>query len=338
MRNLLSLAIVLTASGSFPCFAQDVDLALSPTLQYVEVGDTVRIELYGLASGLSNVEFSAIDALLDYDPAFLKLVGVDDAGAAETWFVSSFLPDPDGINLSISDGNALYTALSDPSMAATAVPAGSLVTTLEFVALAETLGTPVTFLPTLGLFGSTNVYSYAQAGQLVTGDIDSTAIVRVVEPPTQYCLGEPASCPCGNTGGLGVGCRNSTGFGASLISTGTTSVSADDLVLHTAGAPSSTFGIFVVGGGAINQPFGDGLFCVSPGPSGLHRFSPPNHITPFGTMSRGPGLVAYTLGFPSGQEIQVGNTYYFQAWYRDNLGPCGFGWNLTNGLEVTFTP
>jgi hypothetical protein len=33
-----------------------------------------------------------------------------------------------------------------------------------------------------------------------------------------------------------------------------------------------------------------------------------------------------------------GDTRYFQTWYRDpSGGPCGAGFNLTNGMELTFT-
>ena len=330
------LAALMTLCSSAP--AQDVDLALTPGSQIVTIGDTVEVQLFALASGTQNIDFAAIDALLDYDPNFLLLTGVDDTNATENWFASSFLPDPDGINNSIADGDAIYTALSAPGIPAVAPPAGTLVTTLQFVALQETLGTPVSFLPAMGVFGSTAVYSYHQAGVELTGDINSVAMVRVIAPPTQFCLGEPSACPCSNPGGFGAGCQNSTGLGAILSSSGSTSVSADDLVLHASQLPAHNFSIFIIGGGAQNLLFGDGLLCVSPGPSGLHRFSPPQQSDLSGSVDRGPGIVAYTNGFPAGQEIQVGNTYYFQTWFRDSSGPCSFGWNLTNGLEVTFTP
>jgi hypothetical protein len=43
--------------------------------------------------------------------------------------------------------------------------------------------------------------------------------------------------------------------------------------------------------------------------------------------SSGPGV---RVGFPPGQ------TRYFQGWYRNPGGPCGTGFNLTNGLGITF--
>ncbi len=50
-----------------------------------------------------------------------------------------------------------------------------------------------------------------------------------------------------------------------------------------------------------------------------------------GDASWGPGL-----GAQGGWN--AGDVRRFQGWYRDPAGPCGFGFNLTNGVEVTFIP
>ncbi|MCB9916711.1 MAG: hypothetical protein H6828_16435 [Planctomycetes bacterium] len=332
----VAAALTLCAASAS---AQTVDLAFDPADQLVQVGDAVEVRLLVLASGVASVDFAALDALLDYDPNHLLLLGVDDTLAAEPWFASAFLPDPDGINADLTDGQALYTALCPPGAPATAPPGGAIVTTFQFLALQETPGTVVSLLPALGAFGTTAVYAYDGPNTELTGDLSSTALVRIAPSPQGYCHGDLSLCPCANPGGAGQGCRNSTGQGALLSATGSISVSADDLVLHAANVPPNQFGLFIVGGGTNDVVFGDGLRCVAPGPSGLHRFNPPTHATAGGTLSRGPGLVAASLAFPPAGQIQAGGTYYFQAWFRDPFGgPCGSGFNLTNGLEVTFVP
>jgi hypothetical protein len=51
----------------------------------------------------------------------------------------------------------------------------------------------------------------------------------------------------------------------------------------------------------------------------------------------GPGIAGHAADhFPSTGAIDPGDTWRFQAWYRDPAGPCGTGFNLSNGLEVTF--
>ena len=39
-----------------------------------------------------------------------------------------------------------------------------------------------------------------------------------------------------------------------------------------------------------------------------------------------------------GAGIVAGATVHFQGWYRDPAGPCGSGFNLTNGYSVVFVP
>ena len=54
----------------------------------------------------------------------------------------------------------------------------------------------------------------------------------------------------------------------------------------------------------------------------------------FGTFSEGTGLAADATAI--GCPIIAGDTWYFQAWYRDPFGPCGNGSNFSNAMEVTF--
>ncbi|MCB9914798.1 MAG: hypothetical protein H6828_06560 [Planctomycetes bacterium] len=150
-----------------------------------------------------------------------------------------------------------------------------------------------------------------------------------------YCLG--VACPCGNND-PNAGCVNSTGVGALLSATGTSSVTNDDLKLTVSSMPVNKFGVFYMGPNQIALPFGDGLRCVGGGGVGLFRYNPPLNSGAAGSISIGPGLVAWSSGFPPGGAITPGSTWQFQCWYRDPFGPCGQFFNLSNGYSVTFTP
>ncbi len=154
---------------------------------------------------------------------------------------------------------------------------------------------------------------------------------------TPYCFG--IGCPCGNDD-PSAGCMNSTGAVALLAATGTSSVALDDLVLTTTGIPPMKFGLYYMGPAMASVPFGDGLQCVTTAPGiSLYRYNPPVSSGPTGTLTLGPGIAAFACGtFPPAGCISAGSTWNFQCWYRDPLGPCGTGFDLSNGMSVLFTP
>lgn len=159
----------------------------------------------------------------------------------------------------------------------------------------------------------------------------------------EHCHCTSPKGPCANHD-PGAGCRNSSGAGAHLSAAGGGgSVTLDDLVLRATSLPVNQFGLVFMGGAAVDQPFGDGRQCVTSGGMGFHRF-PLMATGPAGEMelsagSLGAGLVAtsQSLFAPSGW-IQPGQTWHFQCWFRDTFGPCTSGFNLSNAMQVTFTP
>ena len=141
-----------------------------------------------------------------------------------------------------------------------------------------------------------------------------------------YCFGGVLACPCSNPDG-DAGCANSTGNGAALdVAGGTFSLVADDLELGVRGLPASTWGLALVGAEATSRTFGDGRRCVRAGDHGVLRL-PPQAADSSGALRVGPGLAA-SVG------LTAFRTYRFQFWYRDGLGPCGTGFNLSNGIAV----
>lgn len=150
-----------------------------------------------------------------------------------------------------------------------------------------------------------------------------------------YCLGDGsgASCPCGNTGGTGSGCRNSVfSGGATLAVSGSPSVSAHDLQLDVFGSTPGQPGLFFQGSSPIASgqglPFGDGLRCVGGNVLRLQV----SFANAFGDSQTSADLVV--LG-----GAQVGATNYYQWWYRDPAGsPCGTGFNLSQAFELIWEP
>ena len=123
---------------------------------------------------------------------------------------------------------------------------------------------------------------------------------------------------------------NSEGNSAIISSLGTGRVWANDLVLTVEAGPRNQFGLFFYGPDQISLPFGEGLRCVG---GGIYRL-PVVHLDTFGNG-------AYSLDNTDPPEpaaqIEPGDTWNFQFWYRDPPGgPSGF--NFTGGLEVLFCP
>ncbi len=151
-------------------------------------------------------------------------------------------------------------------------------------------------------------------------------------PPVglSYCAGDGsgATCPC-TSGAAGEGCQNSSGSGAALTGTGVGSVSADTVVLRTAGAPVHVSALFF--GGTLSYGtgvgFGNGLICAG---GQITRLE----IVP----TDGAGEMTSTVSISATDGSSAGQTHFYQAWFRDTGDPCGNGHNLSNGLEITWAP
>ena len=120
--------------------------------------------------------------------------------------------------------------------------------------------------------------------------------------------------PCSNPGQSGQGCGNSTGVGARLTASGPDHAST---VLHVDNLPAviGTIGLFFGSNHQISPlVFGDGLRCVGQ-----------------------PIRYGITYTYTGHTDLFIGVTNpgeCYQYWYRDNAGPCGSGFNLTNAIEI----
>jgi hypothetical protein len=152
-----------------------------------------------------------------------------------------------------------------------------------------------------------------------------------------FCSGDGSAtaCPCGNSGASGRGCASSvSATGALLAGTGTPSIAADTAVLHGSDMPNSSAlyfqGTTQVGAGA-GSVFGDGLRCAG------------GSVIRLGTVTNASGASQYPgAGNPSISvkgAVTTAGTRTYQAWYRNAAAFCTPStFNLTNGLEVTWSP
>ena len=157
-----------------------------------------------------------------------------------------------------------------------------------------------------------------------------------------YCAGDGTGttpCPCGNTGGPGRGCANSTASGGGLLAaTGSASVSAGDLVLVGSGSQPGQPGLYFQGNNAINGgngiQNGDGLRCAG---GSIRRIQV---VAAGGLASPNPGGSQTTVNIAAQGFANPGDTRRYQWWYRNPSpqAPCGTGFNLSNGLEVIWQP
>ncbi len=148
-------------------------------------------------------------------------------------------------------------------------------------------------------------------------NIDDVKLVWIGIPippcptPVNYCSTSP----------------NSVGPGSVMGYQGTPNISTANFELIATGVPPNSSGLFFYGTNAIQQPFGNGWRCVG---GQVYRTS----IIQADFLGDGHYLLNYgSLPAP----ISAGQLWRFQYWYRNPAGG-GAGFNLSDGLEVTFCP
>lgn len=127
---------------------------------------------------------------------------------------------------------------------------------------------------------------------------------------------------------------NSTGTAARLDAVGSSRVAEGDLELVASSLPLHQSTLFIASRdtGVQAIPGSDGTLCLG---GSIGRFVGPGQIRssgPFGLSNLSVDLGAIPLG-ASTAAASVGETFYFQAWYRD-LNPTLTS-NLTNAIGVT---
>ncbi|NNF41819.1 MAG: hypothetical protein HKN62_02015 [Phycisphaerales bacterium] len=157
----------------------DIDLELRPTEDLVEVGAPVLVELYAISDDKGIQTLAALDAIVAWNPSRLRLTGLEPTGIGS----AGFPPDPFGLNESNppADGDGVLIYFAPFSGPIQATPAGTLITTLRFTALAPASDTVVGMLENAGdPPGATRVFSGDTAGLDVLGTLRNATLDIVV--------------------------------------------------------------------------------------------------------------------------------------------------------------
>jgi hypothetical protein len=253
---------------------------------------------------IPNVE-QAADRDAGSEPTVLRAHVYDNASYYITWYNETW------VEVSVNGGSAtVIPAMSSQGQIFRVEIPGSLVGTITYQWFSR---------DEYGNTGSSAVSTYNVGG----GGFSS------------FCVGDfntLVGCPCLNeAGNVGAGCENSTGQGALLSVAGVASVSADSIVFSGSDLPSGP-GLYFQGNNAINggngNVFGDGLRCAGGSVKRLQvRFS-----------AGGTSQTSVSISNAAGN-VTAGSLRRYQLWYRDPSvsAPCQSGFNLTNGIEITWS-
>ncbi len=170
---------------------------------------------------------------------------------------------------------------------------------------------------------------------------DTTLLVdfpRLCNTYEYYCRPHPfmtAEIIIGSAGTVGSSScapnANSTGSGAIFCANGSTVVADNDLNFSVDDLPTNQFGYFLMSRGTTFVPgFGgsQGILCVG---SPFYRFNA------FVLNSGSAGMFHFSPdvnNLPQAQVFLPGESWFFQAWYRDN-NP-GTTSNTTNAMALSF--
>lgn len=183
-------AAVATVAAIAGAAQAAIDLEFRPVSGTYMVGQTIEVGLYAVSDSGGNQLMAATDVLFGWDTARLDLVGLDNTGGAG--LISSAFPpiEPYGLNeLSPpQDGDGYYQGLAFPGSPVSATPAGTLLTTFEFLALSQTPSTIIDLLPLAGVGGRTRVFDGTVPNLEVTGALVDGKVQIVPEPATLAML------------------------------------------------------------------------------------------------------------------------------------------------------
>lgn len=172
LRTALFALVTLLGLGTVVQAA--VNIELRPERSRVQVNDTVRIGIYLVSDDATTQTASAADIIFGWDTAKLQFLGCDNTGGTASTFTGL---DNHPLNEASppADGNGHVLFLGQFGTPTQCTPAGTLLTTLQFKALAATDATTINVLASQGNYIS-KVISGTVPGLYVTGTLGSAQV------------------------------------------------------------------------------------------------------------------------------------------------------------------
>jgi V8-like Glu-specific endopeptidase len=212
------------------------------------------------------------------------------------------------LNLTNTDGSdRLLVEMSSNGLAgpwvvvATHTTNGALTWRSHEVTVAQILAAGLTYTSDVRLRFTANDSGSAS---IVEAGVDGFRVVRAACAPfVNYCV--------------------SGALGSVISATGSSSIAANDLVLHASNIPADKNGLFFYSTNKLQAPFGNGTRCVG---------SPAARLP---LVNSGAGTTLdFALNYGAlSTAIQAGDLWNFQCWFRD-----GSLYDLSDGLQVVFLP
>jgi len=149
------------------------------------------------------------------------------------------------------------------------------------------------------------------------------------------CYAYEVRCPCRSSASTSEGCPNSTGSGATLTGSGSSSLATGDFRLIGHGLPRGATSLLLRGSermrGGASRPFGDGVLCLTGDvvQAQVVRASSVGAVT----VPCAPASLA-ALSLSQGSSLA-----HYQLWYRDDGSSCTRnGLNSTNVWSLRWRP
>lgn len=192
---LCSVALGMALGGASVTQGGVIHLEWRPAVAMAEVGGGLSLGLYAVSSEPQGAGLNSAQVLLWWDPAVLRLTGSNPAGGVGL-AAAGFPPnDSWGFNEASppADGDALwfgFAPLTFPPTELPVSPAGTLLATVEFVALLPATVSEITLVRSGQKPGRPMAHTEVYTGtQNVLGALGAPARVTVVPEPASLLGG-----------------------------------------------------------------------------------------------------------------------------------------------------